>query len=168
MVPSKRSVLTTCIALVVVGIEARKTQRSGPTVAPPDRHRTATFSFAAMSVFLVLSACAEAPAPEPRAALPAQRNLASAAPTPCTISNSSQTEKPNVLNSPQPSDIDRLNMDCLQGVPPPWTAWSGPTREPSPGNVLGRTEAKPRYWYWEAPRFREEVGPFERNQRSGR
>jgi len=47
MVPSVRIALTTCIALVVIGIEARKTQRSGPTPAPPDRHRAAIFSFAA-------------------------------------------------------------------------------------------------------------------------
>ena len=163
MVPSKRSVLTTCIALVVVGIEARKTQGRGPSLAPPDRHRTAICSFAAMSVFLVLSACAEAPAPT--AALPAQRNVSAPAPTPCTIPNTGQTDTPNVLNSPQPSEIDRLKMECLRGVPPPWINWFGPTREPSPGNALGRTEANR---YSEAERFRQEMQDFQRRQRTGR
>ena len=124
MVPLDRTALTTCIALVVVGIEARTTQRSAPTPAAPDRHRTAVFSFAALSVFLVLSACAEASAPAPRASLPAQRNVSAPAPTPCNIPNTGQADTPNVLNGPQPSDTDRLNVECLQGVPPPRTTWS--------------------------------------------
>jgi hypothetical protein len=165
MVPSKRSVLTTCIALVVVGIEARKTQGRGPSLAPPDRHRTAIFSFAAMSVFLVLSACAGAPAPEPRAALPAQRNLASPAPTPCTISNSSQSDKPNVLNSPQPSDTDRLRVECLQGVPPLRTtwSWSGPRWEEPPDVAAARARDQR-----DREALREAEKDFKRRQRSGR
>ena len=139
MVPSVRIALTTCIALMVVGIEARKTQRSGPTPAPPDPYRAAIFSFAAMSVFLILSACAEAPAP--RAALPAQRNISAPAPTPCNIPNTGQADTPNVLNSPQPSDTDRLNVECLQGVPPPRTTWSwsaGPRWVEPPGVAAAR------------------------------
>ena len=161
MVPSVRIALTTCIALVVISIEARKTQRSGPTPAPPDRHRAAIFSFAAMAVFLVLSACAEAPAPEPRASLRARHNLASPAPTPCTIPNTGQTETPNVLSSPQPSDTDRLKVECLRGVPPPRTtwSWSGPSwvapEHPQPDRA-------------NAERQREEAIAFQTRQRSRR
>ena len=163
MVPSVRSALTTYTALMVVGGEGRKTRGIGPTPAAPDRHRAAMFSFAAMAVFLVLSACAEAPAP--RAALPAQRNVSAPAPTPCNIPNTGQADTPNVLNSPQPSDTDRLKVGCLQGVPPPRTTWSGPTLEPSHGNVLGRTEANR---YSEAQRFWQEKEDFQRRQRTGR
>ena len=124
MVPLVRRALTTCIALMVVGGEARKTHWIGPPPAAPNRHRAAIFSFAAMAVFLVLSACAEAPAPTPRAALTAQRNVSAPAPTPCNIPNTGQADTPNVLNGPQPSDTDRLNVECLQGVPPPRTTWS--------------------------------------------
>ena len=150
---------------MVVGGEARKTRGIGPTPAAPNRHRAAMFSFAAMAVFLVLSACAEAPATEPRASLPAQRIFVSLAPTPCTIPNTGQTDTPNVLNSPQPSDTDRLKVECLRGVPPPWTTWSGPTREPPFGNPLGRTGANS---YWEAERFRQEKEAFQRRQSAGR
>ena len=165
MVPSVRIALTTCIALVVVGVEARKTRGIGPTPAAPNRHRAAMFSFAAMSVFLVLSACAEAPATEPRASLPAQRTFVSLAPTPCTIPNTGQTGTPNVFNSPDPSSRDQFRAECIWGVPPPRTTWSGPTLEPSHGNALGRTEANR---YSEAQRFRQEQEDFQRRQRTGR
>jgi len=165
MVPSVRIALTTCIALMVVGGEARKTRGIGPTPAAPNRHRAAMFSFAAMAVFLVLSACAEAPATEPRASLPAQRTFVSLAPTPCTIPNTGQTGTPNVLNSPDPSSRDQFRAECIWGVPPPRTTWSGPTLEPSHGNELGRTEANR---YWEAQRFRQEREDFQRRQRTGR
>ena len=163
MVPSVRSALTTYTALMVVGGEARKTRGIGPTPAAPNRHRAAMFSFAAMAVFLVLSACAEAPAP--RAALPAQRNVSAPAPTPCTIPNTGQVDTPNVLNSPDASSRDRLRAECIWGVPPPRTTWSGPTLEPSYGNVLGRLEANS---YSEAQRFRQEQEDFQRRQRTGR
>ena len=165
MVPSFRSALTTCSALVVVGIEARKTRGIGPPPAASDRYRAAMFSFAAIAVFLVLSACAEAPAPAPRASLPAQRNVSAPAPTPCTIPNTGKADTPNVLNSPHPSSRDRLRADCIWGVPPPRTTWSGPTLEPSHGNVLGRPEANS---YSEAQRFRQEQEDFQRRQRTGR
>jgi hypothetical protein len=161
MVPSVRSALTTCIALVVVGIEARKTRGIGPTPAAPDRHRVALFSFAAMAVFLVLSACAEAPATEPRASLPAQRNVSAPAPTPCTIPNTGQADTPNVLNSPKPSNIDILKVECLRGVPSPQTTWSWagaswePARVPEPDRTI--TE-----------RVRQETQDFQRRQRNGR
>ena len=165
MVPSVRIALTTCSALMVVGGEARKTRGIGPTPAAPNRHRAAMFSFAAMAVFLVLSACAEAPATEPRASLPAQRTFVSLAPTPCTIPNTGQTGTPNVLNSPDPSSRDQFRAECIWGVPPPRTTWSGPTLEPSHGNELGRTEANR---YSEAQRFRQEREDFQRRQRTGR
>jgi hypothetical protein len=165
MVPSKRSVLTTCIALVVVGIEARKTQGSGPSLAPPDRHRTAICSFAAMSIFLVLSACAEAPAPAPRAALPAQRNVFAPAPTPCTIPNTGQADTPNVLNSPQPSDTDRLKVECLQGVPPLRTtwSWSGPRWEEPPDVAAARAREQR-----DREALRKAEKDFQRRKRAGR
>jgi hypothetical protein len=146
---------------MVVGIDPRNTHWIGPPPAAPNRHRAAKFSFAAMAVFLVLSACAEAPAPEPRASLPAQRNLASLAPTPCNMPNTGQAETPNVLNSPKPSNIDILKVECLRGVPPPQTTWSWagaswePVRVPEPDRTI--TE-----------RVRQETQDFQRRQRNGR
>jgi hypothetical protein len=165
MVPSVRSALTTCIALMVVGGEARKTRGIGPTPAAPDRHRAAMFSFAAMAVFLVLSACAEAPATEPRASSPAQRNVTAPAPTPCTIPNTGQTGMPNVLNSPQPSDTDRLKVECLQGVPPLRTtwSWSGPRWEEPPDVAAARARAES-----EREARRQAEKDFQRRKRAGR
>ena len=165
MVPSVRIALTTCIALMVVGGEARKTRGIGPTPAAPNRHRAAMFSFAAMAVFLVLSACAEAPAPTPRAALTAQRNVSAPAPTPCTIPNTGQTDTPNVLNSPQPSDTDRLKVECLQGVPPLRTtwSWSGPRWEEPPDVAAARASADR-----EREALRRAEKDFQRRKRTGR
>jgi hypothetical protein len=163
MVPSVRSALTTCIALTLVGGEARKTRGIGPTPAAPNRHRAAMFSFAAMAVFLVLSACAEAPAP--RAALPVQRNVSAPAPTPCTIPNTGQADTPNVLNSPQPSDTDRLKVECLQGVPPLRTtwSWSGPRWEEPPDVAAARARAES-----EREARRQAEKDFQRRKRAGR
>ncbi len=167
MVPSVRIALTTCIALVVISIEARKTQRSGPTPAPPDRCHTAGFSFAAMFVFLILSACAEAPAP--RAALPAQRNVSAPAPDPCSVPNTGQTHGRDIVSvsSPHLRPSNRRCPDYARGIPSLGADWTRPepTREPSHGNVLGRTEANR---YWEAERFRQEKEDFQRRQRTGR
>jgi len=165
MVPLDRTALTTCIALVVVGIEARTTQRSAPTPAAPDRHRTAVFSFAALSVFLVLSACAEASAPAPRASLPAQRNVSAPAPTPCNIPNTGQADTPNVLNSLQPSDTDRLKVECLRGVPPLRTtwSWSGPRWEEPPDVAAARARAET-----EREARRQAEKDFQRRKRAGR
>jgi len=165
MIYAGRSALITRVSAVMGGTEAREIHSIGPNPTAPGRHCAAIFRFAAMFVFLVLSACAKAPATEPRASLPAQRNLASPAPTPCNIPNIGQAETPNVLNSPQPSDTDRLKVECLRGVPPLRTTWSGPTREPSHGNVLGRPEANSN---WESERFRQEKEDFQRRQRNGR
>ena len=165
MVPSVRSALTTCIALMVVGGEARKTRGIGPTPAAPNRHRAAMFSFAAMAVFLVLSACAEAPATEPRASLPAQRTFVSLAPTPCTIPNTGQTDTPNVLNSPQQSTTDRLRVECLRGVPPLRTtwSWSGPRWEEPPDVADARARDQRNR---EAQRQAEK--DFQRRKKTGR
>jgi hypothetical protein len=165
MISTGWSALITRISSVMPGTEAREIHSGGPNPTAPGHHGAAIIRFAAMFVFLVLSACTKAPTPEPRASLPAQRNLASPAPTPCTIPNTGQTDTPNVFNSPQPSDTDRLKVECLRGVPPPRTTWSGPTREPSHGNALGRTEANR---YSEAERFRQEKEDFQRRQRSSR
>ena len=171
MVPSVRIALTTCIALVVVGVEARKTQRSGPTPAPPDPYRAAIFSFAAMSVFLILSACAEAPAPAPRAASPAQRNVSAPSPDPCAIPNTGQTHGRDIVSvvSPQLRPSDKRCPDYSRGVPSLGADWTRPepTREPPHGNALGRTEAN-RYWVWEDRRLREEKDAYQSRQRTRR
>ena len=168
MVPSVRSALTTCIALVVVGIEARKTRGIGPPPAASDRYRAAMFSFATMAVFLVLSACAEAPATEPRASLPAQRTFVSLAPTPCTIPNTGQTGTPNVLNSPDPSSRDQFRAECIWGVPPLRTAWSWSGRwEDLPEVAAARARAdRDRRERYEG--LREAEKDFQRRQRAGR
>ena len=168
MVPSVRIALTTCIALMVVGGEARKTRGIGPTPAAPNRHRAAMFSFAAMAVFLVLSACAEAPATEPRASLPAQRTFVSLAPTPCTIPNTGQTGTPNVLNSPDPSSRDQFRAECIWGVPPPRTTWSWSGRwEDLPEVAAARARAdRDRRERYEG--LREAEKDFQRRQRAGR
>jgi hypothetical protein len=117
--------------------------------------------FLAVLPFLLLGACAEAPAPEPRASFLVQRNLASLAPTPCNMPNTGQAETPNVLNSPKPSNIDILKVECLRGVPPPQTTWSWagaswePVRVPEPDRTI--TE-----------RVRQETQDFQRRQRNGR
>jgi hypothetical protein len=126
MVPSVRSALTTCIALMVVGGEARKTQRSRPTPAPPYPYRAAIFSFAAMAVFLVLSACAEAPAP--RAALPAQRNVSAPSPDPCVIPNPGQAYGRDIVSvvSPQLRPSNRRCPDYARGFPSVLDGWTEP------------------------------------------
>ena len=126
MVPSVRIALTTCIALMVVGGEARKTQRSGPTPAPPDPYRAAIFSFAAMSVFLILSACAELPAP--RAALPAQRNVSAPSPDPCAIPNLAQPYGRDIVSVVSPH-LRPSNMRCpdySRGFPSVLDGWTEP------------------------------------------
>jgi hypothetical protein len=165
MAPLAGSVLTKRNVWAEAGVEARAANCSGPDLLTLRRPCATVFRFVVMGGFLLLSACATAPVPEQRASVPAQRNLSNMAPTPCTIPNAGQTDAPTVLNSRQPSEIDRLKMECLRGVPPPWTNWFGPTREPSPGNALGRTEANR---YSEAERFRQEMQDFQRRQRSGR
>jgi len=168
MVPSVRSALTTCIALMVVGGEARKTRGIGPTPAVPNRHRAAMFSFAAMAVFLVLSACAKPPTPERRASLPAQRTFVSLAPTPCTIPNTGQTDTPNVLNSPDPSSRVQFRAECIWGVPPLRTTWSWSGRwEDLPEVAAARARAdSDRRERYEGLRRAEK--DFQSRQRTGR
>jgi hypothetical protein len=169
MLPLVRSALTTYIALMVVGGEARKTRGIGPTPAAPDRYRTAMFCFAAMAVFLVLSACAKPPTPEPRASLPVQRNVSASAPDPCAAPNTGQTHGRDIVSvsSPHLRPSDRGCPDYARGLPSLGAGWTRPepTREPSHGNVLGRPEANS---YWQAERFRQEMKDFQRRQRTGR
>jgi hypothetical protein len=128
MVPSVRSALTTCIALMVVGGEARKTRGIGPTPAAPNRHRAAMFSFAAMAVFLVLSACAEAPATEPRASSPAQRNVTAPAPDPCAIPSLAQPYGRDIVSvaSPQLRPSNMRCPDYSRGFPSVLGGWTEP------------------------------------------
>jgi hypothetical protein len=167
MVPSFRSALTTCIALVVVGIEARKTRGIGPSPAASDRYRPTMFSLAAMSVFLFLSACAEAPTPQPRASLPTQRNVSAPAPDPCAVPNTGQTDARNTVYGPQLRPTDRRCPDYTRGFPSLGAdgTWPRPTQEPFHREVSGRTQAER---YWEAERFRQEKEDFQRRQRTGR
>ena len=161
MIYAGRSALITRVSAVMGGTEAREIHSIGPNPTAPGRHCAAIFRFAAMFVFLVLSACAKAPATEPRASLPAQRNLASPAPTPCNIPNIGQAETPNVLNSPKPSNIDILRVECLRGVPPPQTTWSwaGASWEPPRVPEPDRTSTE---------RVLQETQDFQRRQRNGR
>ena len=114
-------------------------------------------SFLAVLPFLLLGACAEAPAP--RAALPAQRNVSAPAPTPCTIPNTGQADTPNVLNSSHPSITDRLTVECLRGVPPPRTNWSW--SRPSEEGPLFTLRL-------EEERAKQEREAFQSRQRTGR
>jgi hypothetical protein len=148
MVPSVRSASTTCIALMVVGGEARKTRGIGPTPAAPDCHRVALFSFAAIAVFLVLSACAEAPAPEPRASLPAQRNVSAPAPDPCATPNLAQPYGRDIVSvaSPQLRPSNMRCPDYSRGLPSVLGGWTEPAprrQEPeaqSPGANARRND----------------------------
>jgi hypothetical protein len=87
------------------------------------------------------------------------------APTPCTIPNTGPTDTPNVLNSPPPSDTDRLKVECFQGVPPPRTtwSWSGPSWEEPPDVAAARARDQR---YREALRTAEK--DFQSRQRAGR
>jgi hypothetical protein len=148
MVPSVRSASTTCIALMVVGGEARKTRGIGPPPAASDRYRTAMFCFAAMAVFLVLSACAEAPAPEPRASLPAQRNVSAPAPDPCATPNLAQPYGRDIVSvaSPQLRPSNMRCPDYSRGLPSVLGGWTEPAprrQEPeaqSPGANARRND----------------------------
>ena len=161
MISAGRSALITRISSVMAGTEAREIHSIGPNPPALGSHRAAIFRFAAMSIFLVLSACAKAPTPEPRASLPAQRNIVSLAPTPCTIPDTGQTDTPSVLNSPQPSHTDRLRAECIWGVPPLRTtwSWSGPS---------GVAPERPQPDQARSERAREEAIAFQRRQRTGR
>lgn len=155
------SVLTKRNASAATGVEARGASFCGThplALRPPC---ATIFRFVVMGGFLLLSACAKAPAPETQAALPAQRNLSVLAPTPCTIPNAGQTDTPNVLNSPQQSTTDRLRVECLRGVPPPRTtwSWSGPS---------GVAPERPQADRASAERAREEAIAFQSRQRSRR
>jgi hypothetical protein len=91
--------------------------------------------------------------------LPVQRNLASPAPTPCTIPNTGQADTPNVLNSPDPSSRDRLRAECIWGVPPPRTTWSW--SRPSEEGPLFTLRL-------EEERAKQEREAFQSRQRTGR
>jgi hypothetical protein len=137
---------------------AKQTTHPGKVASYRDRHVPARrLSFLAVMPFLLLGACAEAPAP--RAALPVQRNLASPAPTPCTIPNTGQADTPNVLNSPDPSSRDRLRAECIWGVPPPRTTWSW--SRPSEEGPLFTLRL-------EEERAKQEREAFQSRQRTGR
>jgi hypothetical protein len=161
MAPLAGSVLTKRNAWAEAGLEARAANYSGPDLLTLRRPCATVFSLAVMGGFLLLAACAKAPAPETQAALPAQRNLSVLAPTPCTIPNAGQTDTPNVLNSPQQSTTDRLRVECLRGVPPPRTtwSWSGPS---------GVAPERPQADRASAERAREEAIAFQSRQRAGR
>jgi hypothetical protein len=75
------------------------------------------------------------------------------------------------LNSLQPSDTDRLKVECLRGVPPPRTtwSWSGPSWEERPDVAAARASAdRERSAVWEREAIRRAEKDFQRRQRSGR
>lgn len=165
MVSSVRIAFTDFATFVAMGIKPRTAHWIGADPARSGHHCAAFFSFAVMGLLSTLSACAKVSASELRQALPTQRNIVSLAPTPCTIPNTGQTDTPNVLNRPQPSDIDRLRVDCLRGVPPLRTtwSWSGPAWEEPPDVAAARARAEK-----EREGLREAAKAFERRKRAGR
>jgi len=152
-----RSAKPAPVVMIKLGVADQITQVG--KVAPfRDRQVPARrLSFLAVLPFLLLGACAEAPAP--RAALPAQRNVSAPAPTPCTIPNTGQADTPNVLNSSHPSITDRLTVECLRGVPPPRTNWSW--SRPSEEGPLFTLRL-------EEERAKQEREAFQSRQRTGR
>jgi len=166
MVPLVRSALTTCIALMLVGGAARKTRGIGPPPAAPDRDRAAMFSFAAMAVFLALSACAKPPTPEPGASLPAQRNVSAPAPDPCAIPNPGQAYGRDIVSvvSPQLRPSNMRCPDYSRGFPSVlggWT-WPAPRWEEPPDVAAARARAE-RY-----EGLRRAEKDFQSRQRTGR
>jgi hypothetical protein len=86
------------------------------------------FSFAAMAVFLALSACAKPPTPEPRASLPAQRNVSAPAPDPCAIPNLAQPYGRDIVSvvSPQLRPSNMRCPDYSRGFPSVLGGWTEP------------------------------------------
>jgi hypothetical protein len=102
------------------------------------------FSFAAMAVFLALSACAKPPTPEPRASLPAQRNVSAPAPDPCAIPNPGQAYGRDIVSvvSPQLRPSNMRCPDYSRGFPSVLHGWTWPAPR-----LAG--------WPWLAPRWEE-------------
>jgi hypothetical protein len=121
--------------------------------AAPNHYCSTMFSLAAMSVFLFLSACAKAPAPQPRASLPSQQNVSAPSPDPCAVPNTGQTDARNTVYGPQLRPTDKRCPDYSRGVRPlgaDWT-WPQPPRpEPeaqrSGGNALSNDILNERLW----------------------
>jgi hypothetical protein len=97
-----------------------------------------------MAVFLVLSACAKPSTPEPRASLPAQRNVSAPAPDPCAIPNPGQAYGRDIVSvvSPQLRPSNMRCPDYSRGFPSVLYGWTWPAPR-----LAG--------WPWLAPRWEE-------------
>jgi len=126
MISTGWSALITRISSAMAGTEARGIHSVAPNPTALGHHGAAIFRFAAMFVFLVLSACTKAPTPEPRASLPAPRNVSAPAPDPCAIPNTGQTDARNTVYGPQLRPTDRRCPDYAPGFPSLGADLTGP------------------------------------------
>jgi len=128
MVSLAGSVLTKRNAWAEAGVEARAANCSGPDLLTLRRPCATVFRFVVMGGFLLLSACAKAPAPEIRAALPAQRNIPTPAPDPCAAPNTGQSDGRDIVSvsSPLLRPSDKGCPDYTRGLPSVLGGWTSP------------------------------------------
>lgn len=131
------SVLTKRNASAATGVEARGASFRGThplALRPPC---ATVFSLAVMGAFLLLSACAKAPAPEIRAAFPAQRNIPTPAPDPCAPPNTGQTDGRDIVSvsSPLLRPSDKGCPDYTRGLPSTLGGWTWPAPRPRESEV---------------------------------
>ncbi len=157
------SVLTKRNAWAEAGLEARAANYSGPDLLTLRRPCATVFRFVVMGGFLLLSACTKAPAPEIRAALPAQRSAPAPAPDPCAAPNTGQTHGRDIVSvsSPHLRPSDRGCPDYTRGFPSVLGGWTWPT---PPSGAPERSQAD----RVNAERERDEAKAFQRRQRAGR
>jgi len=163
MVPLAGSVLTKRNASAAAGVEARGANCSGTNLLAL-RHSCATvFRFVVMGGFLLLSACAKAPAPELRAALPVQRSVPAPPLDPCAPPNTGQTDGRDIVSvsSPLLRPSDRGCPDYTRGFPSVLGGWTWPA---PPSGAPERPQAD----RMNAERERDEAKAFQRRQRAGR
>lgn len=157
------SVLTKRNASAATGVEARGASYCGTHPLALRRPCATVFSLAVMGGFLLLSACTKAPAPEIRAALPAQRSAPAPAPDPCAAPNTSQTHGRDIVSvsSPHLRPSDRGCPDYTRGFPSVLGGWTWPA---PPSGAPERPQAD----RVNAERERDEAKAFQRRQRAGR
>ena len=156
------SVLTKRNTWAAAGVEARGANCSGPDLLLLRRPCATVFRFVVMGGFLLLSACAKAPAPEIRAALPAQRNIPTPAPDPCAAPNTGQSDGRDIVSvsSPLLRPSDRGCPDYTRGLPSVLGGWTWPA---PPSGAPERSQAD----RVNAERERDEAKAFQRRQRTG-
>ena len=163
MAPLAGSVLTKRNASAATGVEARGASFCGTHLLALRRPCATIFRFVVMGGFLLLSACAKAPAPEIRAAFPAQRNIPTPAPDPCAPPNTGQTDGRDIVSvsSPLLRPSDKGCPDYTRGLPSILGGWTWPA---PPSGAPERPQAD----RVNAERERDEAKAFQRRQRAGR